>query len=97
MTPAAPQTPALWAALWRSSSASSSRCTCAELSGARGGRPSRGARRDPGDKRSHMQFSSITSKMARIIDTTVVHNSFDRRGVCAKREMTIYIEVNILW
>lgn len=46
-TPAAPLTPAPWAAPWRSSSASSSRCTCAELSGARGGRPSRDARRGP--------------------------------------------------
>lgn len=53
-TPAAPPTPALWAAPWHSSSASSSRCTCAGPSGARGVRPSRDARRGPaGRRRDH--------------------------------------------
>lgn len=60
MTPAAPQMPALLAALWRSSSASSSHCTCAELSGAREARPSRDAHRDPGEK--HIKLSSFASK-----------------------------------
>lgn len=50
-TPAAPRTPAPSAAPWRSSSVSSSRCTCAAPSGARGGHPSRGAHRDPGGQK----------------------------------------------
>lgn len=49
-TPAAPPTPALWAAPWHSSSASSSRRTCVGLSGAHGVRPSRDARRGPTGK-----------------------------------------------
>lgn len=54
--------PALLAAPWRSSSASSSLRTCAELSGARGARPSRAAHRDPREKHSHIKRSSFASE-----------------------------------
>lgn len=44
------QKPALWTEQWHSSSAFSSRRTCAVLSGAREAHPFHVARRDPRDK-----------------------------------------------
>lgn len=78
-TPAAPRTPAPSAARWRSSSASSSRCTCAEPSGARGGRPSRGARRDPGGQ----------EKKSRHHITLLAWSLWDRPDCCTQDAIEI--------